>query len=321
MSWLSKILTKNKPAIGLQLDGSRLSYCLLERSSFGPKILAAGVMPFESSAEHSDIKRELNKLNAKGRSAVWVLPSNRYRLMTIDKPAVPDEELEAAIQWQIKDLIDTTLEQAVICSFPYPKQMVGAEKLYVVVAAKHDIEAIIQLSDDAGLSLLAIEIEELTIGRILSPQLHGEQNVAFIAETAGGLTINCFMGNEFAFTRSLPGVYLPSQTSEFTLDDEAGNSVASVDDEQWLLEVQRTLDYYESQIAKRNISKVIIPELSDATELIVEQLKSNLGLQVEVFSVADICQYEPAAISGELAQYFPILGGALRQQVGENAAG
>lgn|GEM_PF-5863228 len=320
VSLLKNLLQKSKQSISLKLDNGRLDYCLFEPSISAPTISAAGVEELSQEALETEFKRIINQVDGKGRDAHWVLPTSSYRLLTIEKPAVPDEELSQAIQWQVKDLIDTSLEQAVITSFDYPESLAGPKRLFVVVARRDEVMQIIELSKESGLELKTIGIEELSLGHLLSEQLSDGQNLAFIAESSSGLTINCFLGHEFVFTRSLPNVYLPDDDPELFLDlDDAQPNAATDSDDQWLLEVQRTLDYYESQIAKRSVTKVVVPQLGKSTETIVSSLESNLGLKVEVFTFADLCLLSDGLSEQKLSKHLTVCGGCLGNTERPNA--
>ena len=248
-----------------------------------------------------------------------MLPAEQYRVISLTRPAVPDEEMIEAIRWQLKDQIDYAIDEAVIDYFPYPESLPGEPKLYATVAHRSVIENIVMMSQEARLNLKVIDINELSIRNMLLPQLKEGQNVAFIGEQLKGIIFNCFLGHDFVFSRQLAGSYFPRLTVEndFSLDNDLIDSDTS---DQLLLEIQRTLDYYESQIARNAITKLIIPDLGSSTENVSQLLKNNLGSEIEVLQPEKLCQWSDSISSHLICSRMAVSGCALRTEGKVNAA-
>ncbi len=308
VSWLKQLLNKNRKKIGLQLEGDCFKYCLFSANSDSaqPTVETIGETTLDPNALESSIKKQIQSLSAENAEAHWVLPSDLYRLISIEKPSVPDAEIPSAIRWQIKDLIDFPIEQACLEYFNYPDNMPGTTRIYVVVVHRSVIEQIVQYSEKAGLKLENISINELALGNLLTNQLHPGQNVALISETGKGIAVNCFMGKDFAFNRALNGVHLPQPEpeiepeNEFTLDLDNENSdsdavanenattlvaAPAFDTDQLLLEIQRTLDFYEGQVSRQAVTEIFIPYSGTASDSLQSILQTNLGLNVSVLDI------------------------------------
>lgn len=318
MSWLDTLFKKNKKRFGLQLDAGTLSYCLLDPSSSLPEVQLSGQLKLTEEALSTDFKASMAELNVKGSEAYWVLASEHYRILTIDKPSVPDNELVDAIRWQVKDLIDVPMEDAVITHFDYPDSLPGKTQVYVVVARKDAIQTIIELTEQADMELVAIDIAELAMGNLMHPWLQEGQSMALIAENLKGIVVNCFIGNEFSFTRELPGVFLPRDKSddELSLDLEVDSQQSN---EQLLLEIQRTLDYYESQISKRAVTRVVIPNIGSQLDSLQSSLQTDLGLQVELLSLDTLYQRQDSVSEIDMIRNLSVCGGVLRDLGGRHA--
>ncbi|WP_144392408.1 hypothetical protein [Pleionea sediminis] len=318
MNWLSKLLKKNKKRLGLQLDGDTLSYCLLNPLSTTPFIELSGQLALTEEALKTDFKSSLAKLDVKGSDAYWILASEHYRIMTLDKPNVPSNEMDDAIRWQVKDHIDVPINEAVLTHFDYPEALPSKNKINVVVARRDAVESIIKLSELVDINLIAIDIAELAMGNLMTPWLQEGQSIALIAESLRGVVVNCYIGHQFSFTRELPGVFLPRDKSEDELSlDE---NIEQDSNDQLLLEIQRTLDYYESQISKRAVTKVVIPNVGSQLEELETALKRDLGLAVELLNLESLYQWQPPIIETELIRNLSVCGGALRELGGAHAA-
>ncbi len=308
MSWIKALLPKNSRKAGLHLKGNQLSYCLLEPATPLPKLSDFSTHTFSDDALSENFQSLVNQLNLKGAQAYWLLNSEHYRIITIERPAVPDTELTDAIRWQIKEQIDFSIDEAAIEYFNYPEMLPGNNRLFVVVVHRSAIEQLVNLSKDAGLNLQAIDIPELAVGNLMLPSLQSGQNIALIAEGERGIRISCFAGNEFAFTRSLAGTFFPAlKTSEdeLTLDIDVGQSDAQ---DQMLLEVQRTLDYYESQIARQSITRLVVPDIGEQTSSLMSLLGDNLGMPVDSLAFDKLFQHDDSVSLSALAEQLGVCG-------------
>ncbi len=314
MDWLKRIIGKSTQRVGLRWEGNQLSYCVLNPNGEDRLFTAVERIDFDEAKADTILADRISELGVQNAEAYWVLPADQYRLLTIDRPAVPESELGSAIRWQIKDQIDFDLEDAVIEHFAFPKGLPGSNQIYVVVAHRKTIENIVSLTKAADLELAAIDISELALGNVILPQLQEGQNIAFIAEHPGGLSVNCYYGEEFVFTRWLPDVYLPRSKSDdaLTLDLDIDHQD---DNDRLLLEIQRTLDYYEGQISRQAVTRLVIPALGEQTDSTVELLGNNLGLTVDVLSLEDFCRWTDPVSDLNMHTNLTVCGAVLR---GEN---
>jgi MSHA biogenesis protein MshI len=311
VDWLTRIIKRKNQRVGLRWEDNLLSLCVLNISGNNRQFTVVERIALNETDAAKVLAEKVNQLGIKHAEAYWVLPTEQYRLLTLERPAVPDTELASAIRWQIKDLIDFDLEQAVVDHFPYPKGLPGSHQLYAVVTHRQTIERLVELTRAVGLELKAIDISELTLGNIIKPQLQEGQNVAFIGEHPGGLSVNCYYGEEFVFTRWLPDVYLPRTETddELTLDLDIDRQS---DNDRLLLEIQRTLDYYEGQISRQAVTRLLIPALGQSSQGIVELLRNNLGLPVDVLNLQHFCHWSESVDELSMHTNLSVVGAVLR---------
>jgi hypothetical protein len=77
-----------------------------------------------------------------------------------------------------------------------------------------------------------------------------------------------YVNDDLVLSRQLVGVSAPSSWQP---DDDRDHNT-------FLLEVQRTLDFFESQIARRPVQKLLIPPLGDSHATTCELLQRNLNV-------------------------------------------
>jgi len=322
VNWLNALLKKNNKRIGLQLDGDTLSYCLVDVSGPQPSVISVGQATLDSGDKIKEsFANCISEIGAKGADAYWVIPSEFYRIIAMEKPAVPETEIKEAIRWQIKEQIDFNVEDAAIDYFGFPEALPGAAKINVVVCHKSAVETLVDLTLEAGLTMQVIDISELAVGNLLLSSFQDGQNTGFLAENSKGIVVNCFMGSDFSFTRSLAGVFMPREkddSNEFSLDVDLGSEDQY---DQLLLEIQRTLDYYESQIARQSITRLVIPDLGAKTESFSKLLAENLGIKVDKVQLAELMTWDESSVNNSaLSQFLHICGCCLRDKEMVHAA-
>ena len=210
----------------------------------------------------------------------WVLSRNLYQTYHVDRPNVLKKELDEAIKWQIKDLLDQGIDEVLVSHYQPTQAENQNNQLVAVATNKALVESIIEFTHNAGLTMASIDIEELTLGHALLPNLAENQIIGFIGEDKSGLVFNFYNEGGLAFTRHKKGRFMPnSHHQEFTLEQDQ-----EAQQESFLLETQRTLDYVVSQIFRRPIDGILLQQNSDADDELAEIINQITELQVTLVS-------------------------------------
>ena len=196
-----------------------------------------------------------------------VLNPGEYQLLLLDAPEVPDAELREAMRWQVRELIDYPVEEAVIDVFDAPTSPARAlRQLYAVVARRERIERLAQLVQAAGLELSAVDIPELAL-RNLGARLPA-------AET--GLTLLCLMQGT-ALIALLRGEMLHlARTIEWKPGDTPDGLAETL-----ALEIQRTLDYHERHFREGSFPRLAIAWQHAPLPGLARALEARLGMTAE----------------------------------------
>ena len=191
----------------------------------------------------------------------------------VEKPDVDENELNQALTWRIKDLIDYDVGSAVIDSYPMPdSNKTNTLQVNVVSAHESVISSYVDSIKSAGLKLEAIDIHDL-VGKNLDCIQQGvgrTQAILSLSENSGFLSI--FHDTDLYVSRGFKiGINQIEQAS--SEDQDAYDSL--------LLEIQRSLDYFETFYNHGSVSSLLIYPRLPACETMVEYLKNATSLNID----------------------------------------
>ncbi|MFO7530437.1 MAG: biogenesis protein MshI [Marinobacter sp.] len=172
-----------------------------------------------------------------------VLPMEQYQVFQMERPdGVDDAELADALKWKLRDLLEFSPSDAISDVFPFPHDAArGRGQLVNVVAARKSLlKELVALAQQSGLKPGRIVIAELAL-RNLVARLDPKNKGAALVHLRGnyGQMIIC-RGETLYLSRRL-------DVSASGLRDAARQeSVVQA----LALEMQRSLDYYESQMGQ-----------------------------------------------------------------------
>lgn len=281
---------------GLGVHASGLSFVQLERPQRGPaRIVAAEFRPFAGIEPEKVLARLALDYDLKSRRCTTLLRDGEYRLIQTEAPDVKPDELKAALRWRIKDLIDFHVNDATIDVFDVPVQTPGRTALVYVVVGRNDaIRKRVEFLQDAGVALDIIDIPELAQRNLalLLPQDQEGTALLTLDEDAGLITIT--RKGELFLSRTIAG----------GLTEGSGF-------ERLLLELQRSLDYFESSFRQNPIMNVVVAPRSPQVVALVDFLKANLIQRVTLWEEG---RYGEIAASVAIPENCLLtLGAALRE--------
>lgn len=217
---------------------------------------------------------QVENLNLQGTPCNAVLAPRDYNLYLVEAPAVEPEEMRAAVRWKVKDLLDMPLDDVAIDIFPVPDDAFNGRSrmLYVVASAKSRITSVIELCKSAKLELAAIDIPEMAMKNI-SMQFSDQRNSqAFIALKTNGSNMN--------ITRN-GSLYLARTVNTHVPPDVMGTADWSMLRDRLVLEIQRSLDYYENQMGQMPVNELVIAPRPDG-DMLVKSLAEVLPVKVSM---------------------------------------
>ncbi len=124
------------------------------------EIIQMGVERQGGEARDVFIKR-LQSLGFKGAQAMVMLCAEQYQLLQIDTPAVPPEELRSAARYQVRDMLQTHVDDVTIDVMKVgDEQQKGSSHSFVVAATNVVVKEILDLAAELDVKVAVIDIQE-----------------------------------------------------------------------------------------------------------------------------------------------------------------
>jgi MSHA biogenesis protein MshI len=231
-----------------------------------------------------------------------VLNPSEYQLVLVDAPDVPPAEMRAAIRWRLKDAVDIPLDDAVVDVFGVPPQSRGAQgrTLYAVAARRSAVDRC-AASLTRMPTLTAVDIPELCLRNL----------AAMLPAAARGLAL-LHLGDESANLVLVQGrTFFFSRQMSLRSADSAG---AGVDAGSVVLELQRSLDYYERHFDQPPITQILIAPATPVGTLLATDLARETGLEVGVLDLNATLQCATPLTSETQIACLLAVGAALRDE-------
>jgi MSHA biogenesis protein MshI len=304
-------IVANGGRCGLSIDEARVALAHVQRQADGVLRLSTAAVDRGANDDNwpHRLEQHANGIRLGGTRLASVLPNGSYQLVLVQIPDVPANEVKSAIRWQIKDLLDFPVDEAVVELFEMPELSTNKDKsmAYVVATRRSSVQEHIELLHDAGLSLDVIDIPELCTRNIATLLPQDADGVAFLhfAENHGTLTV----------TRQ--GVlYLIRQIEKGLagMDAVAGDDFARAElVSKIVLETQRSLDYYESHFDYRPVSELVLAPGSNIGGL-ADSLHEELGLTISSLDLNGMFETKTTMSTAEQSDCLLAIGAALRTE-------
>ena len=331
----------NDSRSGLSIDDSRIAFARLQKLNSGKLQLAA--LTFEGAEINEKWAQQLatrmDNIDPTRSQVTSVLPDGSYQLLLVDIPNVPADEVNSAARWQIKDLLDFPADDTIVELFEMPQVSAGEKKpmAYAVATRRSNIQEHIELLHGAGFSLNVIDIPELCTRNIATRLPHDHDADAFLhfTESPGNLTVLYLIrriekgrrdinsgSQDFVIqtpTGTVPDLEIPVLEVQGSADDEGSQSAAAEDfirmemENTIVLEIQRSLDYYESHFFGRALTELVLAPGSDIGGL-ANKLSEQLGLTVSSLDFHKLFEMQSELMPAEQGACLLAVGAALRSE-------
>lgn len=206
-----------------------------------------------------------------------------YQLLLVEAPDVRPEELKAAVRWRVKDLIGFHIDDAVIDVFEIPGQSRSgqARMMYVVAARAGVIGQYVNNLDDSGMKLESIDIPELCLRNITALTDDDVQGTALLYFTASyGLMVLTRQHTLYLARKLDIGADTLATAHRAGREDQYLESI--------VLEVQRSLDYYDSHFSQPPIASLLLAPSEIPLPFLQPYLADNLGLPVKNLDLGEL---------------------------------
>lgn len=264
-----------------------------------PRLLRAASQPLDAGQSPAVVLAELLD-NAK-QPLNLLLPPDQYQLLLVEAPPVPASEMRQAVRWRLGSLIDFDPRDAMVDVLSIPGQRNrGQNMIYVVVAAierlRHTLATL-----PGGSSVHSIDITDMAL-RNLAARVEDDQRglaTLYLGQQRGLLTIT-HQGN----------LHL-SRRLDFGNEDIDLNSAETF--EQIALEIQRSLDYYDSHFDNPPVAALaLLPCLGQ--QALLSSLDDQLDLRVYPLAAEHLLETSTGLPGHYSAELMLAIGAALRDE-------
>jgi MSHA biogenesis protein MshI len=243
-----------------------------------------------------------------------VIGASDYQIAQVAKPDVPRADLRAAARYSLRDVFDFPIDNATLDLFDLPAEAnSGAKGTCFAITTRGDaVEQISSAFERHFRRFDAIDIAELCQRNLAALLPQDAKGVAFllIRDDFAQLVITrhgmLYVTRRFDF-----GI-----RGELNGDEDSEAHELPLDPQQLSLELQRSLDYYESHFDETAIADLFIAPAGPRANLMAAELGASTGLRISMFNIHDLVD---VSFSAEIPDgWLPVMaiGAALRARQG-----
>ena len=212
------------------------------------------------------------------------LDESHYQLLLIDVPDVPEHEQLEAIKLRASDLISLPLEEVVIEVIPLPDQAYhGRLKMaFIAVVERRYLHQLIEDFSLAGIRLEAIDIADHAM-RNIGVLCSQKENFGILHINTVSSQINLCHRGQMCLHRHLE----VGLADLLAVDDDRSQQGAQLQVDTMILEIQRSLDYFESQLGLGQVTEIIIVADNRLSDKTINQLDAAFTAKVSRFKVTN----------------------------------
>ncbi|WP_111978327.1 type IV pilus biogenesis protein PilM [Algibacillus agarilyticus] len=218
----------------------------------------------------SDLTQLLQKHAIKDANANVIIASHHYNLVAVDKPDVDDADLATALKYSAKDYIQGNLEDMAIEFFDVPAQPFGQNKVNLVAAKKVILTRLIHAFTQKNIDIKQITVEELAY--INSFEQSDDAVLLLTQQKDEELLLQIIKQGQVFFFRRVRGYNKLYQFAELEINNGAADNIS--------LEIQRSLDYFESQLRQAPVKRVYFAVPNKNEALLIEKVGMNFPIPV-----------------------------------------
>jgi MSHA biogenesis protein MshI len=285
---INKLFSKNKSndVIGVSLQPDSLSYCY---RPLNDSPVCQNIAKPKISAAFSVLA---NEVDGNGLCHI-VLSAGQYQIVQVDKPNVPDAEINAALKWQVKDLVPFKPDNMVVDYFDGPQLSNNVAKINVVCADLAELSAIVEHVTQNKLDIALITTVEFAFAQLIP---ESEVATLLVCQHANeDLLILIVKQGKIFFQRRIRGL---AQISHKTEEELLMGSVDMLS-----LEIQRSTDYFERQLKQAPIKEIQVIIPMDNEAFLVRKISENTNLPVNLLSMPEgfeKCRKFPCSVGASM---------------------
>ena len=276
---------------GVALSDREVSVAVVRKATGRrPVVVNCVSQPVSEGYADTAVERALQELELGSTPVSAVIGAGDYQIVQVEAPDVPAAELRQATRWRLRDQFDFPIDSATIDLFDVPatSRRGRARMLFAVAAHGEAVENIGSTLLRATPGFDVIDIPELCQRNLsaLMPQDHKGVALLVLREQFAQLVLTrnglLYLTRRFELSQRASG-------SHDRMDSTAGTagSEAPIDPTSLALELQRSLDYYESHFDQSAIGDLVIAPGGARATAVAAALSAETGLRTSTLNLAD----------------------------------
>jgi MSHA biogenesis protein MshI len=312
---LFKKASAGKGRIGLVFGANQVAVAVMRRDGATALLERCELLPFDATAGAEAAALAVRGAALPRLPVSTVLTPEDYQLALVEAPEVPPAELRAAMRWRLKDTIDFAVEDAVIDVFDIPDQNRGGNgRMVYAVAARRGV-----IDRHAGTlsgtpSFDVIDVPELCLRNLaaLLPAATAGVALLYLGETR--ISIVLVRGRTFYLARQMDLTVGKAAGRRGAPAETGGDADGRIDAGAVVLELQRSLDYYERHFDQPPITRIAVSPAGPQATRLAEELGRETGFEVMTLDLNNVITCAAPIAPESQAACLLAVGAALREE-------
>jgi MSHA biogenesis protein MshI len=261
-------------ALVRKLDGQR------------PKVLRIVVEEAPLGFADPVLKKIISEFDLRRIPVSAVIGASDYQIAQVPALDVPRAEMRAAARYSMRDVFDFPIDDATLDVFDLPAEAnSGAKATCFAIATRGDaVKDITNAFERQFRRFDVIDIPELCQRNLAALLPQDSKGVAFL-----------LIRDDFAqLVLTRRGLLYVTRRFDFGMrgdingDSDAEANELPLDPQMLSLELQRSLDYYESHFDESAIADLFIAPAGTRANLMAAELGASTGLRISMFNIHDL---------------------------------
>ena len=208
-----------------------------------------------------------------GVGTVVVIPADKTQTTQIELADVSETEAQYSLPWQVKDLISIS-PQDMVCDFiSMDIQPSGqAPKAQIIATHRSYLEHILKPLHEDRVPVTAISTEQFVLACMQNTK--DTAQLLFVQHAGMAATLLILKNRQICFARKIRGTESVINLIEQDVREYGAEMIA--------IEIQRSIDYYESQLKQPPIKDALVAMSGSNEQLIADLLDATLPVRTKV---------------------------------------
>jgi len=278
---------ENQIGIDFLRDGVAVAQILAGGKNPGGLVRAEFIEAIGQEAQVEALRHWVRSHRLQKAPCVCLIADEDCDVYQVEKVEVEDSEMLQAMTWKIKDLINYDVGSAVVDLYPMPASSVTNQQQVGVVAAHETvIGSYVDSIRTSTMRLQALDIHDLARSNLPVVRKSAGQGLVLMTFDKDAGSISVYHDTDLYVSRDF-------KIGISRLESAGGEDETALD--ALLLEIQRSLDYFESFYGMAALTELKVFPRVEATEKLARYLQNLTNYDIDFLSVgSDEASIDPA---------------------------